>query len=138
MKARGVEIERVKGKRSEREREETTKRSNLLTNRSIQAREKAFERQSLSFPARTRTRSLSLSPRERQQPLPISLFSSLGSAPRPKREREMEAPKPDNDAAATNEEEGLESEVFVPYVPSIPIPNARQHPADIAESASLS
>lgn len=48
----------------------------------------------------------------------------------------MEAPKPDDDAAATNEEEG--SEVFVPYVPSIPIPNARQHPADIAESASLS
>ena len=41
-------------------------------------------------------------------------------------------------AAAAEEEEGIESEVFVPYVPTIPIRNAKKHPADIAESASLS
>ena len=53
----------------------------------------------------------------------------------------MEAPKPDDYAAAANvaeEEEGVEAEIFVPYVPTIPIRNARAHPADIAESASLS
>lgn len=56
----------------------------------------------------------------------------------------MAAPlKPEEDAAAAvaaniaDEEEGRESEVFVPYLPTIPIRGAKPHPADIAESASL-
>lgn len=52
----------------------------------------------------------------------------------------MEAPRPD-DASAANvaeEDEGIDAAVFVPYEPTVPIRNAQPHPADIAESASLS
>mgnify|MGYP006878993470 CR=1 FL=1 len=50
----------------------------------------------------------------------------------------MEARKPEGDAANDNAvEEVEENEIFVPYVPSIPIRNARPHPAYITESASL-
>jgi hypothetical protein len=51
----------------------------------------------------------------------------------------METPKPEDAAAAAANiaEEEVDSEVFVPYVPTIPIRDAKRHPADIAESASL-
>ena len=68
-----------------------------------------------------------------------SSLSLSGHAPFPY-EGEMEAPRPDDASAASvaEEDEGIDAAVFVPYEPTIPICNAREHPADIAESASLS
>ena len=67
----------------------------------------------------------------------ISVSLSLDKIPH----KNMAAPptlEDDATAAASNiADEGLESEVFVPYAPTILIRGAKPHHADIAESASL-